>query len=157
MLVQKCAHIHATCRAERTCGNTPACTSACNALSSRSGRETPTLRAHTRTFGVGNPRCVSPWTRHYATEHMQFQTLIQYDIWMTIRDIFCDNIEGVGNHRRDKGPLWGNHITLIAIAECYRRSVCKRRFSFSPYVFHISVICQCLHFCVVCGLFMVST
>jgi len=35
--------------------------------------------------------------------------------------IFCDNVQGVGNHRPD--PLWGNHIVLIALAEVYKRPI----------------------------------
>ena len=39
-------------------------------------------------------------------------------------DIFCDNVEGVGNHRpHEEGPLWGNHLVLIALTECYQRPI----------------------------------
>jgi hypothetical protein len=35
-------------------------------------------------------------------------------------EIFCDNVEDI---RMSPGPLWGNHLTLIAAANCYQRPI----------------------------------
>lgn len=35
-------------------------------------------------------------------------------------EIFCDNVEDI---RMSPSPLWGNHLTLIAAANCYQRPI----------------------------------
>ena len=60
-------------------------------------------------------------------------------VFVMSREIFCDNVEDI---RMSPGPLWGNHLTLIAAANCYQRPIRTR------YVYISISISICIYVCI---------